>query len=151
MFNIEENFPKYLAYKISDQEFYNHMKNKNSDTPFSSMTMADVFIYAMSLGFNSKRKIPIHNNEKSLTLPASAFDSQKRWLMRTIAVLDSNELEIILDNSKVVQIAESYANTGIDMLKDLDNESIRAEDIWIYEEHLRDCYEKYYPNKGVDV
>ena len=140
--SFEIKFPKYVAYRKPDADFYKKMVEKDSDTPFSGMYMSDVFIYAMSLGFDAKRKTPFHKDERSYTLPASAFDGPKRWLMRALAVSDAGELEVILDNSKVVQIAESYANTGIDILKDLYVSQRKNDDSVVYEEHLRDYFDK---------
>ena len=135
--SFEINFPKYVAYRKSDAGFYEELVHKSSGTPFSGMYRSDVFIYAMSLGFNSKRKTPFLKDEKNPNLPARAFDSPKRWLMRTLAVSDTGKLETILNNNEVVQIAECYANTGIDMLKDL-HRLHRESDNAVYEEHLRD-------------
>jgi len=140
--SFEINFPKYVAYRKPDAEFYNMMVHKDSDTPFSGMRMSDVFIYAMSLGFDANRKTSFHKDERSATMPASAFGAPQRWLMRALAVSDAGKLEIILDNNKVVQIAESYANTGIDILKELYDSQCKNDDSAVYEEHLRDCYEK---------
>lgn len=140
--SFEIKFPKYVAYRKPDADFYNMMTHKDSDTPFSGMLMSDVFIYAMSLGFNAKRKTPFHKDEKSSTLPAGAFDGPKRWLMRTLAVSDTGKLETILDHAKVVQIAESYANTGIDILKELYDLQQKNDDNTVYEERLRDYYDK---------
>lgn len=141
--SFEIKFPKYVAYRKPDASFYSEMVRKDSDTPFSDMLRSDVFIYAMSLGFNAKRKTPFHKDERSNSLPAGAFNGSKRWLMRALAVSDTGELETILDNNKVVQIAESYANTGIDILKDLYSQH-KNEDNTVYEEHLRDYYERLY-------
>ena len=140
--SFEIKFPKYVAYRKPDVDFYKKMLDKDYDTPFSGMYMSDVFIYAMSLGFNAKRKTPFHKDERSSTLPASAFDGPKRWLMRALAVSDTGQLEIILDNNKVVQIAEIYANTGIDILKDLYDSQRKNDDSAVYEEHLRDYFDK---------
>lgn len=140
--SFEIKFPKYVAYRKPDGNFYSTLVKRNSDTPFSGLHMSDVFIYAMSLGFNAKRKTPFYKDERSPNLPASAFDGPKRWLMRALAVSDAGELEIILDNSKVVQIAESYANTGIDILRDLYDSQRKNDDSAVYEEHLRDYFDK---------
>ena len=140
--SFEIKFPKYVAYRKPDAEFYKTMVDKDSDTPFSGMYMSDVFIYAMSLGFNARRKTPFYKDERSSTLPASAFDGPKRWLMRALAVSDTGKLEIILDNNKVVQIAEIYANTGIDILHDFYDSQRKNDDSAVYEERLRDCFER---------
>lgn len=139
--SFEIEFPKYVSYRKPDQEFYTKVVRKESNTPFSGLRRSDVFIYSMSLGFITKRKTQFQKDEKSNTLPASAFDGPMRWLMRALAASDTGSLEIILDNNKVVEIAESYANTGIDILKDLYRTQQQDNDDRVYEEHLRDHYE----------
>ena len=139
--SFEIKFPKYVSYRKPDHKFYADVVRKNSNTPFSGMRMSDVFIYSMSLGFINKRKTPFQKDEKSNSLPASAFDGSMRWLMRALAAADTDSLETILDNNKVVEIAESYANTGIDILKDLYHAQQQDNDDRVYEEHLRDHYE----------
>ena len=117
--SFEINFPKYVSYRKSDQRLYQNLVDKNSSTPFSGLYMSDVFVYAMSLGFNIGRPTPFLEGEKLPTLPARAFDVNKRWLMRALAVTVTEDLEIITNNDKVVDIAEGFANTGIDILKNL--------------------------------
>lgn len=142
--SFEIKFPKYVSYRKPDQEFYTKMVHQDSNTPFSGLRRSDVFIYSMSLGFNAKRKTQFQKDEKSNSLPARAFDLSMRWLMRALAASETGSLEIILDNNKVVEIAESYANTGIDILKDLYNSHIKEDDSTVYEEHLRDYYDRIY-------
>ena len=139
--SFEIEFPKYVSYRKPDQEFYNDVVRKESNTPFSGLRRSHVFIYSMSLGFIAKRKTQFQKDEKSNSLPASAFDGPMRWLMRALAAADTGSLEIILDNNKVVEIAESYANTGIDILKDLYHRQQQDDYDRVYEEHLRDYYE----------
>ena len=117
--SFEIDFPKYVSYRKSDQGFYHNMTDKDSNTPFSALTMADVFIYAMSIGFKIGRPTPFLEGEKMPSLPARAFDTTKRWLMRALAITDKEDLEIITHNNRVVEIAEGYANTGIGIMIDL--------------------------------
>ena len=121
--SFEIEFPKYVSYRKSDQDLYYNLIDKNSKMPFSGLTMADVFIYAMSLGFKVGRSTPFLEGEKMPTLPARAFDTKKRWFMRVLAIKDQENLEIITNNNKVVEIAEQYANTGIDIMRSLWEES----------------------------
>lgn len=138
--SFEIRFPKYVSYRIPDQEFYKDMVRKDSNTPFSGLHMSNVFIYSMCLGFITKRKTQFQKDERSNSLPARAFDEQMRWLMRALAASDTGSLETVLDHNKVVEIAESYANTGIDILKELRRTQRQNNDDHVYEEHLRDHY-----------
>ena len=70
--------------------------------------MADVFIYAMALGVK-------YNKTKELTkrvqnMPEGAFSERMRWLMRSVAILHTEDLEIFIDHKKIVKtiIVRSY-------------------------------------------
>lgn len=137
--DLEIKFPN-VGNRKQDGEFYGKLIDKGeTGSPFSGLMMSDVFIYAMALGFNEGQKTSFLVGEKAANMPASAFDNDKRWLMRVIAVKDTGDLKTILDNKKVVQIAEQYANTGIEKLRELDKNS--SEDGELYEDHLRAHYD----------
>lgn len=141
--SFEIDFPD-VGFRKIDQEFYQYLIKKESGTPFSGLDMADVFIYAMSLGFDKERSTPYGDkSERVPNMPARAFDSEMRWLMRSLAITVNEESESIVDHRKVVDIAEEYANTGIDMMKGfIDKQTIELNQDAIFESHLRERIEK---------
>ena len=132
---FEIGFPD-VAYDADQQTTFQDLIKDDGNSIFAGLTMADVFIYAMALGVK-------HNTPKPLTkripyMPPEAFSENMRWLMRSVAILDSEDLEIFIDHSKVVKIAETFANGGMQYLLKMINERVPGEDIEsIFETALR--------------
>ena len=112
-----------VGFKKSDQKLYQDLINKDSKTPFSGLLMSEVFIYAMTLGYNDGKRNPFEEKERLPNMPPNAFSSEMRWLMRTISITEEEDLEHIVNHSKVIKTAEEYANRGIQIIRELDIES----------------------------
>ena len=66
-----------------------------------------------------------------------------RWLMRSVAITEKEELEPIIDHKNVIEIAEGYANTGIQIIRQfMDKQTIDLERDAIFESDLRKQIEK---------
>ena len=76
-------------------------------------------MYALALGFNAKKRLPLE--KKAANLNPSAISGDMRWLMRSVAVADTENLDIIVKDhhTKVIEIAEEYANAGIHIIRDM--------------------------------
>ena len=118
MSSFEIDFPD-VAYDKNDQEFYASLVAEDSSSIFKNRTRVDVFMYAMALGFNAKKKLPLE--KKAANLNPSAISGDMRWLMRSVAVADTEDLDIIIKDhhTKVIEIAEEYANAGIKILREM--------------------------------
>ena len=118
MSEFEIDFPD-VAYDKNDQEFYASLVAEDSSSIFKNRTRVDVFMYAMALGFNAKKRLPLE--KKAANLNPSAISGEMRWLMRSVAVADTEDLDIIVKDhhTKVIEIAEEYANAGIKILREM--------------------------------
>ena len=118
MSEFEIDFPD-VAYDKKDQEFYRSLCAEDSSSIFKNRTRVDVFMYAMALGFNAKKRLPLE--KKAANLNPSAISGEMRWLMRSVAVADTEDLDIIIKDhhTKVIEIAEEYANAGIIIIRDM--------------------------------
>ena len=116
MSEFEIDFPD-VAYDKNDQEFYASLVAEDSSSIFKNRTRVDVFMYAMALGFNAKKRLPLE--KKAANLNPSAISGNERWLMRAIAVTYTEDLNVIKDHKEVVKIAEEFANAGIIILRDI--------------------------------
>ena len=118
MSEFEIDFPD-VAYDKNDQEFYASLVAEDSSSIFKNRTRVDVFMYAMALGFNAKKRLPLE--KKAANLNPSAISGEMRWLMRSVAVADTEDLDIIVKDhhTKVLEIAEEYANAGIKILREM--------------------------------
>ena len=136
---FEINFPD-VSYSKDFQEEYTNLVNPLGKTIFAGRTRANVFIYAMVLAIaKGVEKKSIEKGKKAPNLPPDAFSDEMRWYMRTVAIMDSEDLEIFLDHRKVLDIAEQYANAGFPLVLDLIDKTIPGEDIEaVFETALRD-------------
>ena len=116
MSSFEIDFPD-VAYDKGDQEFYSSLVAEDSSSIFKKKDRVDVFMYALALGFNARKRLPLV--KKAANLNPSAISGDERWLMRSIAVTDTEDLNVIKDHKEVVKIAEEYANAGIIILRDM--------------------------------
>ena len=118
MSSFEIDFPD-VAYDKGDQEFYSSLVAEDSSSIFKKKERVDVFMYAMALGFNAKKRLPLVKRVPNLN--PSAISGEERWLMRSIAVADTEDLDIIIKDhhTKVIEIAEEYANAGIKILREM--------------------------------
>ena len=118
MSEFEIDFPD-VAYDKKDQEFYRSLCAEDSSSIFKNRTRVDVFMYAMALGFNAKKRLPLE--KKAANLNPSAISGDMRWLMRSVAVADTEDLDVIVKDhhTKVIEIAEEYANAGIKILREM--------------------------------
>ena len=116
MSSFEIDFPD-VAYDKGDQEFYSSLVAEDSSSIFKKKERVDVFMYAMALGFNAKKRLPLVKRVPNLN--PSAISGEERWLMRSIAVADTEDLNVIKSHKKVIEIAEEYANAGIKILREM--------------------------------
>ena len=116
MSSFEIDWPD-VAYDKGDMEFYSKLVAEDSSSIFKKKERVDVFMYALALGFDAGKRLPLI--KKAANLNPSAISGEERWLMRSIAVTDTEDLNVIKDHKEVVKIAEEYANAGIIILRDM--------------------------------
>lgn len=75
----------------------------------------DLFIFAMALGKNREQKAEI-GSKKINNIPVSAISEKQKWALLSIGVSEENGLLSLKDESSMYQLAEAYANEGIEIL-----------------------------------
>jgi dnd system-associated protein 4 len=112
-----DDFPRDWDIESESHKLYEQLTDKNQTiSPFRGKTFAELFIYAMALGFHHKSRIPI--KKKMSSIPFSAL-RDREWLVKAIAVAETGSLDILLDKPTVALIAQEYANGGIVYLRDM--------------------------------
>jgi len=86
------------------------------------ISRSELFLFAMSLGVESKTKTEVVNPYTGGLVLDKSIDSKTQALIYSqfISLLKEpdNELESILNKSHVYKMAEQYANTGFEILAD---------------------------------
>ena len=84
------------------------------------ITRSEVFLFAMSLGVESKTKNEITSTHQGGLILEKSIDSKTRASIYSQYIISlkepSNELDEILKKDKVFKLAEQYANAGFEMI-----------------------------------
>ena len=126
-------WPK-VGYSNKDDPSNFYSKTKGARTKRTSMfykkKLADIFIFAMALGVNERLKKDYNRGERKDTIDAEyiAQTSEYIWMMIAVAIQEDNSKllknphNLFDEPRKIIDICEKYANYGIDLLIDIDEE-----------------------------
>lgn len=85
------------------------------DSPFFEQDMKDVFVFAAAYGYDRGLRTELEDSRHALFNRASLTDDQV-WMLKSIAVKETEDPETLKDGKEVYEIAREYANGGIDQL-----------------------------------
>jgi len=113
-------------------------KIKTRTSMFEHKRLVDIFIFAMTLGKNAGIKKPYaKKSARRETLDMEYFATQPEhlWMMIAIAIEESNgDLTIFqYPKEKIIDVCEQYANYGIDLLMDMEEDASTSEPFLGYE------------------
>jgi hypothetical protein len=116
---IETEAPRELAIDKSNHEFYERLKKGKELPELKNYEMAYLFAIAMAYGVYYNKRKPIQKGHIQRSIVRSVIDKQFGWLIKSIAISISDEgVEVIADRTKIYQIAEEYANGGIELIEE---------------------------------
>jgi dnd system-associated protein 4 len=100
-------------------EIYKQLTEGSDPVNVPFRTMKDAFLWAASLGFKRGTKRPIAG-KRILVFRWAQFTPQTDVpLLKALALADSEDLAILLNQNGMLSIAEEYANAGIHELRAL--------------------------------
>ena len=85
--------------------------NDPVDVPFQ--TMKDVFMWAVSLGYQRGERKPIYGKRTTIFRWAQFSPQTDIPLIKAIAIADSGDVEVLMSQEDVLTTVEEYANAGI--------------------------------------
>ena len=136
------NWPNNLSYDKSDTEivnFYSAIKGTITEkhSIFYDKRQIDIFLLAMAIGKGLDSSRPLKSPSK--TIRRDALTEKEVWLMCSVALSEDNaDLDMLADQSKIVQICEEYSNAGIKILIKLNDKLVNST-FQQYEEFLEDA------------
>ena len=77
-------------------------------------TLKDAFVFAACVGWARERRVPLAKRQHVGFW--RTFDSRDSTLLYAIAIAETGNPGVVADQGQVIQIAEEYANGGIDLL-----------------------------------
>jgi len=122
-----------------DKELYDKLKKEDI---FKDKNRRDQFLFAMSIGFKNRFRIPIKKKLKGGFFRTEDLRQEDRTLVNSVALSVINSIEDLSNREEVYKIAEEYAHGGIKLLIGK-IESTQFGTFWkIFEKELHDIYEE---------
>ena len=124
---LQSDWPNYMSYDKSDdtiEKFYSSINGVLAERSsiFYNKRQIDIFLLAMAIGKMRNAKKAIRSPSQSIR--RDALDEQEVWLMCCVALSDDDAgLNTLADPKKILKTCEEYANGGIKILIELENQS----------------------------
>lgn len=108
-----------VSIETSVHEIYKQLSEKSNQNPEMApfFLMKDVFMWAVALGVSKRKRRPLSGNKEQIFRWDQFSQDVDRPALKTIALAEVEEVEILLQEEKILRIAEEYANEGIRELK----------------------------------
>jgi len=84
---------------------------KNPHSPFYNKEMKDVFIFAMALGLRMNKREKLKSKKEVAYF--DVFKDNEKILIKSVATKAEKKLEILMDETKTIEVGEEFANGGI--------------------------------------
>ena len=94
-------------------ELYSQLTT-GDESPFK--TMKDLFMLAASVGYARGRRVPLSGQREIFRWPV--FSPQEDIpVLRAIAIAETEDTAVLVDQNRLLTIAEEYANSGIEEVR----------------------------------
>jgi dnd system-associated protein 4 len=99
-------------------QLYRDLTEKCNEDPEGSpfLLMKDLFMWAVALGVKAEKRMPLKKREAIFR-----WDQFSQYsdipVLQAIAISETNGVDVLLDQSQIIRIAEEYANMGINVIK----------------------------------
>ena len=104
--------PTYIALTKSRES-----ENRQDMPPFESMK--NVFMLAAFIGYNQKKRIPLGKDKELIFAWARFSHEEDVPLLRSLALVETEDIEVLTDQDRILTIAEEFANGGITEIQKL--------------------------------
>ena len=99
-----------------DKKIYDSLKD---DEPFfkNNSSNKELFLFAMAIGFQSQNRLPFSGKRLGYFLEKDLkYDDYV--LLNSIAIAETQSLDVLMDKEKIFKIAEEYAHGGLKILSE---------------------------------
>lgn len=112
---IETKSPRELKIDASKHTFYEDLKKGKYLPELKGYDMAILFAIAFAYGVYNKKRKSLGSSVKA-SITRTALDKNCEWLIKAVAINEEG-VDVIADEKRMYEIAEEYANAGIDMIQ----------------------------------
>ena len=108
-----------VAIESSVHALYKQLTDKSTQDPETApfLLMKDVFMWAVALGVKEGKRRPLSGSLEQIFRWDQFAQDMDIPALKAIALAETGEVEILLQEDKILRIAEEYANGGIHEIK----------------------------------
>ena len=129
--------------------FFDNSRILNAESANGKRLGRDQFVFLAAYGYYLGLKYPF---KKSTTLGKDLFvmsqlDDEQLAILYAIAISDTGDTQVILDDNKVGIIAMQYANAGLSNLKKHEEKSQLNKKLTSFRMLIKDVYNEFYDSE----
>jgi hypothetical protein len=110
----EETEPRRDVHIDSDKyDMFDELQN-SSESPFYETENHDLFVFAV--GYGRKYSMPQNTEEEHAFFGRSRLSSTQEAVIEAVAIAEERDVHVLKDQRRVYEIAERYANAGVEEL-----------------------------------
>ncbi len=109
------NEPRDIGYSREQKELFTEWIKKDSGSIFAGLTQADLFFFAMAVGYNRSKSNDVKNKANDVSV--SALTEAQKWGILSTTISQSDDLLVLKDEKPIYSEAERYAEEGIKIIK----------------------------------
>jgi len=98
-------------------EIYKQLTEENDPINVPFRTMKDVFMWAVNLGFQRGERKPLTGKRLTIFRWAQFSPQTDIPLLKAFAIATTGDVNVLLNQSEILTVAEEYANAGIHELQ----------------------------------
>jgi len=138
----ETEIPRDLVIEEEKRDRYKELIDEDSGSPFAGQQMSKVFMVSLGIGYDQGLQKSL--DSRSGSIPWSALTKDEQWVIKSVAVKEADDAEILKDGSQVAQIVQEYANGGFEYIDDLVRgpkdtlSTLRTEVVTMHQDHRPD-------------
>lgn len=106
-----------VSIEASLHELYKQLSEGNNPENAPFRTMKDVFMLAACLGFRRGQRKPLAGSKRQIFHWAQFSEQVDVPILKAIAIATTGDVLVLGNQERIIQIAEEYANAGIQELK----------------------------------
>jgi hypothetical protein len=115
MSDEHHNEPREVGYSKAHKDIYKDWTKKDSNSIFAGSTQADLFFFAMAVGFNRGKGTDL--KKKVNDVPVNVLDEAQKWGVLSTAIVNAKDLLVLKDEKPIYLEAERYAEEGIKIIQ----------------------------------
>lgn len=98
-------------------EIYKQLTEGNDPVNVPFRTMKDVFMWAACLGYRRGERRPLTGKRVTIFRWAQFSPQIDIPILKALAIADTGDINVLLNQDEILTIAEEYANAGIHELR----------------------------------